>query len=98
MKNKIINEIKVSYSADISDSELMKYIEYVQKKSKDRLIKLEVKLDGEDVELAWEFKPIPFERIRRITGYLTGDMSTWNAGKKAEEHDRVKHGTEIERL
>lgn len=33
-----------------------------------------------------------FERIRRITGYLVGDMSRWNNAKKAEERDRVKHG------
>lgn len=31
-------------------------------------------------------------RMRRITGYLTGDLSTWNSAKRAEEHDRVKHG------
>ena len=34
---------------------------------------------------------IGFERIRRITGYLVGDMSRWNNAKKAEEKDRVKH-------
>ena len=26
-----------------------------------------------------------------ITGYLTGDLDTWNSAKRAEEHDRVKH-------
>lgn len=35
---------------------------------------------------------VKFERIRRITGYLVGDMDRWNDGKLAEEHDRVKHG------
>lgn len=34
----------------------------------------------------------PFERIRRITGYLTGSLDTWNSAKRAEERDRVKHG------
>lgn len=34
---------------------------------------------------------IKFERIRRITGYLVGDMSHWNDAKAAEEQDRVKH-------
>lgn len=34
---------------------------------------------------------IKFERIRRITGYLTGGLDRWNDGKRAEEHDRVKH-------
>ncbi len=32
-----------------------------------------------------------FERLRRITGYLVGSLERWNDGKKAEEHDRVKH-------
>ncbi|MWV43636.1 anaerobic ribonucleoside triphosphate reductase [Paenibacillus sp. HJL G12] len=32
------------------------------------------------------------ERIRRITGYLVGDMEKWNPAKRAEEADRVKHG------
>jgi ribonucleoside-triphosphate reductase len=35
---------------------------------------------------------IPFERIRRITGYLVGTLDRFNNGKRAEEHDRVKHG------
>lgn len=34
---------------------------------------------------------IPFERVRRITGYLVGTMDKWNDTKKAEERDRVKH-------
>ena len=29
-------------------------------------------------------------RMRRITGYLTGDLSSWNSAKRAEEKDRVK--------
>lgn len=33
----------------------------------------------------------PFERIRRITGYLVGTLDRWNSSKKAEERDRVKH-------
>ncbi|HIQ90758.1 MAG TPA: ribonucleoside-triphosphate reductase [Candidatus Coprosoma intestinipullorum] len=36
---------------------------------------------------------VKFERIRRITGYLVGTTDRFNNGKKAEEHDRVKHGT-----
>ena len=32
-----------------------------------------------------------FERIRRVTGYLAGDVKRFNNGKRAEEHDRVKH-------
>ncbi|WP_209344145.1 anaerobic ribonucleoside triphosphate reductase [Flavonifractor sp. AGMB03687] len=35
---------------------------------------------------------VPFERIRRITGYLVGTLDRFNNAKRAEEHDRVKHG------
>lgn len=34
---------------------------------------------------------IPFERIRRITGYLVGTVDRFNDGKRAEVRDRVKH-------
>lgn len=33
----------------------------------------------------------PFERIRRITGYLVGTVDRFNDAKRAEEQDRVKH-------
>ncbi len=35
---------------------------------------------------------VKFERIRRITGYLVGTTDRFNDAKRAEEHDRVKHG------
>ena len=46
---------------------------------------------------------LPFERIRRITGYLVGTLDRFNNAKKAEVQDRVKHslgtGTgEMERI
>lgn len=36
-------------------------------------------------------KGVPFERIRRITGYLSGDLKRFNNAKRAEVNDRVKH-------
>lgn len=47
---------------------------------------LERVANGQDFELAG------FERLRRITGYLTGSLETWNDAKRAEEKARVKHG------
>ncbi|MCL2248509.1 MAG: anaerobic ribonucleoside triphosphate reductase [Oscillospiraceae bacterium] len=35
----------------------------------------------------------PFERIRRITGYLVGTVDRFNDAKRAEEQDRILHGT-----
>ena len=40
---------------------------------------------------------VPFERIRRITGYLVGSLDRFNNAKRAEERDRVKHDAEKER-
>lgn len=36
---------------------------------------------------------VGFERIRRITGYLSS-LNRWNEAKTAELHDRVKHAVE----
>ena len=60
-----------------------------------RLVKLTIKsciTGGFDVD--YKVQNVPFERIRRITGYLTGDVKTWNNAKKIEEQERVKHDYE----
>lgn len=36
-------------------------------------------------------KGVKFERIRRVTGYLSGDISRFNNAKRCEEAARVKH-------
>ena len=36
---------------------------------------------------------VSFERTRRITGYLVGTLDRFNDAKRAEERDRVKHGS-----
>lgn len=38
------------------------------------------------------------ERLRRITGYLTGSLDSWNSAKQAEEKDRVKHSKSTSNL
>ena len=49
-------------------------------------------VDGDSVVLSYDFGRTPFQRIRRITGYLVGTLDRFNNGKRAEERDRVKHG------
>lgn len=39
------------------------------------------------------FERVPFQRIRRITGYLVGTLDRFNNAKRAEVEDRVKHTT-----
>lgn len=41
-------------------------------------------------------KGIKFERIRRVTGYLAGDVSSFNNAKREEEKDRVKHENDVD--
>ena len=76
----------------ISQDEINASMDYGKKKYSNREItEMTVKIDGEFVDLKYEFADIPFDRIRRITGYLVGTLDRFNNGKRAEEHDRVKH-------
>ena len=47
--------------------------------------------NNDEITLRILFKEPKFERIRRITGYLSSTIDTWNDSKKAEESERVKH-------
>ena len=77
--------------ADMSEKEQMAYVDYIQKEHNRKLESLDIAVDGDYVDLHYTFKPLGFERIRRITGYLVGTMDNWNDAKAAEEKDRVKH-------
>lgn len=77
----------------IPQQEIDAYIEYGRKKYSDKVIsEMTVQTDGDFVDLQFRFADVPFTRIRRITGYLVGTLDRFNDGKRAEEHDRVKHG------
>ena len=81
----------VTVTGNVSEKEANAYINYLEEKYHRRLKELSIELDGEFADLHYRFEPVNFERIRRITGYLVGDMNKWNDGKVAEEADRVKH-------
>lgn len=84
-------ELKV-IGGELSKEEIDVYVNNVKNKCLHRtLSSLEIKVDGDFVELRYETKPQKFDRIRRITGYLVGDITLWNNAKTAEERDRVKH-------
>ena len=70
------------------------YVDYLQKKYNRKLESLNIEIEGEFANLSYKFSPVPFERIRRITGYLVGTIDNWNDAKRAEERDRVKHSLE----
>ena len=53
---------------------------------------LDLTYDGDEVlaKLTEDGDP-PFQRIRRITGYLVGTLDRFNNAKRSEVDDRVKH-------
>lgn len=78
---------------NLSDEEIEYYIDNAHKKYPDkRLRTIDLEVDGEFVNAKYHFSEVPFQRIRRITGYLVGTLDRFNNAKRAEEKARVKHG------
>lgn len=76
-----------------SQDEINAYIARGKKSAPDKLLtQVDVNLDGDWADVSYHYTNPPFERIRRITGYLVGTLDRFNNAKRAEEHDRVKHG------
>ncbi len=85
--------VKVQGIPDVSEQEIIHYIDYVKGQTQEPLTSLSISgAAGGNVELHYVLRPQKFERIRRITGYLVGTIDRWNNAKQAEEHERVKHG------
>jgi len=79
---------------EISEAEKQAYVDYVTKKYPDEIIDtLIISFDSKGyAKLEVHKHSVPFVRIRRVTGYLAGDLSRFNDAKYAEQADRVKHG------
>ena len=91
MKHSKIDEV-VTCPKEMTKKEAGEYVKYLKDKHpKQRPVRLKISVDGEHVDLEYELKSIPFERIRRITGYLVGTTDRWNSAKQAELADRVIH-------
>lgn len=91
-------EIRISYAGEaaqtqeLTEEEIKAYISRAYEKfPHGKLNWLGLDIDGEDVGISYGLDNVPFDRIRRITGYLVGTMDRWNDAKTAEETDRVKH-------
>ena len=78
---------------NISQQEQDAYVRYVKDKYPGRkFASIDIRLDGDFVDLSWQLEPEPFERNSRITGYVDGTLDRFNDAKCAELVDRVKHG------
>lgn len=60
-----------------------------------RVVEISIRRTGNPDEygITPVFEKMPFQRIRRITGYLVGTLDRFNNAKRAEVEDRVKHTT-----
>ena len=68
----------LTINGDMSKKEANLYVQQLKEKNPDKYFKT--------VDIT-----VPFERIRRITGYLVGTVDRFNDAKRAEVNDRVKH-------
>lgn len=97
-EQRIVEDVTVTITyaneddAPVGDNEIRAYIERGNLHHPNSMVTgLTLEVDGDDVGIGYELAPVPFDRIRRITGYLVGTMDRWNDAKTFEEADRVKH-------
>ncbi len=77
---------------EMSQAETEQYIKMLKEKYPERIFKdIQFTVDGDYVDISYHYDVIPFDRIRRITGYLVGTLDRFNDAKRAEVDDRVKH-------
>ena len=85
-------EFNVSNMTEDIAKDYIKYAKEHKSESSD-ISKIIVFIKGDKADITIEYiqdKP-KIERIRRITGYLTTAVDSWNNAKRAEESERVKH-------
>lgn len=79
----------------LAREEINYYIDQAKEKYPDKHLRaIELEVDGEYVNAKYHFSDVPFQRIRRITGYLVGTLDRFNNAKRAEEKARVKHNAD----
>lgn len=84
-------DIKVT-GGTLTQEEKAAYITRAKEKYPGKIISgMDIHLDGDYADLTYHWQTVPFERIRRITGYLVGTLDRFNNGKRAEEADRLGH-------
>lgn len=98
-----IDDIKIIYKSTTqrSDEELMFFIGRAKEQSKGVPVEyIELVFDkdeeGEYTDAFYHYKKVPFDRIRRITGYLVGTIDLWNDAKQAELKNRTKHSAQYD--
>lgn len=94
MKIAVDGVIVTVNNGTITEEEALAYVERGRELYSSNLTEIIATLDPNDAEmidLEYKWMNQPFHRLRRITGYLVGNLGRWNNAKRAEERDRVKH-------
>lgn len=75
---------------NLSMEYILQEIDQVERERHRKVRKVEIfnNGDGTSTQRFW-FRPVAFDRVRRITGYLVDDLKRINPGKTAEILDRV---------
>jgi hypothetical protein len=84
--------VEVTVNGQMSEDEIKDTVLMLKEKYPEKEFKsFEFTVDGENLDVSYTYDNVPFERIRRITGYLVGTLERFNDAKRAEVEDRVKH-------
>lgn len=88
-------EIVFQGKEERSKEEALAYLKHITSTRGDEYLNkidhIYIDFEGDDALLEIVEKKVPFERIRRITGYLVGTTDRWNNAKSIELEDRAKH-------
>lgn len=81
----------------ISDTEKKAYIQRARNLYPERHIEEMsiIIVNDSYVDIEYHYNTVPFQRIRRVTGYLACTLDRFNNAKKAEVFDRVKHNITV---
>lgn len=91
MQKFVVDGITVEvYNKELNADEIRAYIDRARlAKPQAKLIKIQIVVDGDEADITSEYEAVPFERIRRITGYLVGRLNRTSPGKEAEIKERT---------
>lgn len=88
----IVDEVKVLVEGfEPSTAEIREYIKLAREDSDEAIAEIRLAQNENGcIDMDYRPKDKPFERIRRVTGYLSS-LDRFNDAKQAEVADRVSH-------
>ena len=76
----------------LEQQEIDAYIQRAKQKFGKEPFGIDIHVDGDYVDLSYDFATPPCPRMRRTPGYRGAPLHRSNTATRAEHHDRVKHG------